>query len=70
MEHRIITPDALPVNNKPCRFPKALEPEIDQQITEMLENDIIRPSCSPWNAPIILVKKRTILQDLSVIFAV
>ena len=23
----------------------------------MLENDIIRPPCSPWNAPIILVKK-------------
>ena len=70
MERRIITPDALPVNNKPRRLPKAWEPEIDQQITEMLENDIIRPSCSLWNAPIILVKKRTILQDLSVIFVV
>ena len=54
MEHPFITPDALPINNKP---PKAWEPEIDQQITEMLENDVIRPSCSPWNAPIILVKK-------------
>ena len=69
MEHRIITTDALPVKNKPRRFPKAWEPEVDQQIIEMLENDIIRPSCSPWNAPIILVKTRTILQDLSVIFA-
>ena len=57
VEHCIITPDALPVNNKPRWFPKAWEPEIDQKITEMLENDIIRPSCSHWNAPIILVKK-------------
>ena len=58
MEHRIITPDALPVNNEPRQFPKAWEPKIDQQITEMPENNIIRPSCSPWNAPIILVKKK------------
>ena len=24
----------------------------------MLKNDIIRPSCSPWNVPILLVKKK------------
>ena len=58
MKHRIITPDALPVNNEARRFPKAWEPEIDQQIQEMLENEIIRPSSSTWNAPIILVKKK------------
>ena len=26
--------------------------------SEMISNDIIRPSVSPWNAPIILVKKK------------
>ena len=69
IEHRIITPDALPVNNKARRFPKAWEPEIDQQIQEMLENEVIRPSSSPWNAPIILVKKKITQHVLFVTFA-
>ena len=58
MEHRIITGDALPVRQKPRRIPKAWEGEVDAQIKEMLENEIIRPSASPWNSPIILVKKK------------
>ena len=57
MKHCVISPDALPVN-KACRFPKAWESEIYQQIQEMLENEIIRPSSFPWNAPIILVKEK------------
>ena len=35
----------------------------------MLENDIIRPSESPWNSPIILVKKR-IIQHVSFAIAI
>ena len=58
MEHRIITNDAQPVNRKPYRVPYAWNAEMDQQIQEMVQNDIIRPSFSPWNAPIILVKKK------------
>jgi len=58
MEHHIITENAQPVNRKPYRIPHALTDEINDQIQEMLENDIIRPSSSPWNAPIILVKKK------------
>ena len=58
MEHRIITGDAQPVRQKPRRIPQAWNSEVNDQIQEMLENDIIRPSSSPWNAPIILVKKK------------
>ena len=58
LEHRIITPDALPVYIKPRRCPAAWEKDIETQIDTMLKNDIIRPSTSPWNSPIILVKKK------------
>ena len=56
-EHGIITNDALPVKQKPRRMPKAWENELYQQFQEMLNNQIIRLSQSPWNSPIILVKK-------------
>ena len=58
MKHRIITDDALPVNKKPHRIPHAWNDEVNKQIKEMLDNGIIRPSSSPWNSPIILVKKK------------
>jgi len=57
-EHRIITGDALPVKRKPHRIPEAWYKEVNTQIQEMLDNEIIRPSASPWNAPIIQVKKK------------
>ena len=58
MEHRIITANAQPVHRKPYRIPYAWQPEVDKQIQEMINNDIIKPPSSPWNAPIILVKKK------------
>ena len=58
LEHKIVTHDALPVNHKPRRIPVAWEKDVDEQVSEMLNNDIIRPSYSPWNAPVILVKKK------------
>ena len=57
-EHRIITENAMPVHQKPRRIPLAWENEVHVQLQEMLDNDIIRPSTSPWNSPIILVKKK------------
>ena len=58
VEHRILTGDSLPVYMKPRRVPVAWEADINQQVEQMLENGIIRPSCSPWNSPIILVDKK------------
>ena len=53
-----MTDDALPVKSRYYRIPVAWEGEVSNQIQEMLDNGIIRPSSSPWNSPIILVKKK------------
>ena len=58
MEHRIITEGALPVKQKVRRIPAAWEDEVNTQVTEMLKNDIIRPSVSPWNSLLLLVQKK------------
>ena len=58
MEHRIITEDAQPTRQKPRRIPQAWNKEVNEQVQEMLDNEIIRPSSSPWNAPILMVKKK------------
>ena len=58
------SPNWLPIctivsfKRKPYRLPHAWHSEIDEQIEEMLDNGISRPSSSPWNSPIILVKKK------------
>ena len=43
---------------KPQGIPLAWENEVDTQVKEMLRNHIIWESKSPWNAPILLVKKK------------
>ena len=70
MQHRIITNEAQPVKRTPYHIPHAWHAEIDHQISEMLENNIIRHSSLPWNAPVILVTKRTVPYVLCVIFGV
>ena len=56
-KHRITTNDVLPVKIKPKRLSFAWISDIDSQIKDMIENEIIRLSKSPWNCPVILVKK-------------
>ena len=58
LNHTIDTQNALPQFRKPYQVPPAYEEEIIRQVNEMLNNEIIRPSASPWNAPVIFVKKR------------
>ncbi|MEO0454665.1 MAG: reverse transcriptase family protein [Verrucomicrobiota bacterium] len=50
-------------NTRPIRLPVRRAPlphlqEMHRQIDLMLENRIVRPSESPWNSPIVMVKKK------------
>ena len=56
--HRIPTGDHLPVKHKRTAIPRAWEEEVNSQASEMLKNGIIRNSSSPWNSPVLLVRKK------------
>ena len=58
IKHSINTGEERPAYAKPRRMPPAMEVEIREHTDEMLKNNIIRPSESPWNCPIILLKKK------------
>lgn len=57
VKHRIDTGDHLPIRLRSYRTSPTNREEIDKQINEMLENDVISLSVSPWAAPVVLVRK-------------
>ena len=54
---KIVTTDGPPVAVRPRRTPYHLRDEVRRQVTSMEARGIIRPSVSPWSAPILMVKK-------------
>jgi hypothetical protein len=68
-EHAIPTAGIDPcrgIASRIFRIPEAIKGKLNQITTKMLEDKIIRHSTSPWNSPIILVKKeRTLPGDQS-----
>ena len=59
VKHKIVTTSNVPIYCKNFRHPQSLEQEIDKQIDEMLQQNIIRHSKSPYNSPLWLVKKKS-----------
>ena len=59
--HSIPTP-SIPkgraITLKNYRIPEQHQKEVDKQVKEMLDQEIIVPSSSPWNFPIIVVPKK------------
>eukprot|EP00795_Rhopilema_esculentum_P008901 gene8901-16529_t len=56
--HEIHLKDNVPVSQPARRLPYNQRKEILSQIDELLENDIIEPSTSPYSSPIVTVKKK------------
>jgi len=53
-----LVPGTGPVSMAPyCMAPTELV-ELKKQIEELMEKQFIRPSTSPWRAPVLLVKKK------------
>ncbi|GKC88360.1 putative reverse transcriptase domain-containing protein, partial [Tanacetum coccineum] len=53
-----LIPSAEPILKAPYRMAPVELKELKEQLQEMLENGFIRPSVSPWGAPVLFVKKK------------
>lgn len=51
-------PNCKPVNRAPFRMSPAELDELRRQLKELLDLGLIRPSTSPWGAPVLLVRKK------------
>ena len=58
VQHVIDTGDTMPIQQRPYRASPDVKKEIDRQVNKMLKNRIIQESVSPWNSPVVLVKKK------------
>ena len=58
VQHDIHTGDAVPIRFTPYRLAHQSQEVLREEIRTLLNQEIIRPSKSPWAAPIVLVKKK------------
>ena len=59
VEHSIkIEPGSKPSYRPPYRLGPAEQDELEEQIRDLLAQGFIRPSCSPYGAPVLFVPKK------------
>ena len=56
--HGIDTGEARPIRQVTRRVPGHHREEVQHHLEEMLSQDIVQPSSSPWASPIVLVRKK------------
>nr|GFC57155.1 putative reverse transcriptase domain-containing protein [Tanacetum cinerariifolium] len=56
--HIDLIPGALPIAKAPCHLAPSEMSELSNQLRELQEKGSIRPSSSPWGAPVLFVKKK------------
>lgn len=58
VQHVINTGDSAPIKQHPYRTPIVQREKIAQLIKQMQQQGIVKPSCSPWASPVVLVPKK------------
>ena len=58
IEHEIDVGDSRPIKIPPRRIPMHKVDVVEKTLQEMEDKGIIRPSMSPWSAPVVIVQKK------------
>ena len=59
VQHRIdVEPGSKPPYRPPYRLGPAEQDELEEQIKDLLAQGFVRPSCSPYGAPVLFVPKK------------
>ncbi len=58
VQHHIYLKDSKPIHQHAYRVPEKLLPTMKQEIETMMKLEVIEPSSSEWNNPIVLVPKK------------
>jgi len=58
VQHFISVGDVTQIQQKPYRVPYSQKDQVQQELDQMLQAGVIRPSTSPWASPIVLVNKK------------
>ena len=58
LKHNIHTGTAFPIRQSVRRLPPQRRQEVQQLLADMIENEVVQPSSSPWASPIVLVRKK------------
>src|SRR5690606_41386727 len=53
-----LKPGTVPLSKAPYRMAPAEMAELKKQLEALLEKGFVRPSSSPWGAPVLFVKKK------------
>ncbi|TYK03198.1 DNA/RNA polymerases superfamily protein [Cucumis melo var. makuwa] len=61
-----LEPSTAPISRAPYRMAPAVLKELKVQLQELLDKGFIRPSVSPWGAPVLFVKKKDGLMGLCI----
>ena len=53
-----LVPGSQPISKPPYRMAPAELKELKEQLEDLIKKSFIRPSISPWGAPVLFVKKK------------
>uniref|UniRef100_A0A8C5DIP0 ribonuclease H n=1 Tax=Gouania willdenowi TaxID=441366 RepID=A0A8C5DIP0_GOUWI len=58
IKHRGVAADEMPVRRRAYRVSREEQTVIEEQIQKMLENNVIKPSTSPWASPVVITPRK------------